>query len=199
MSATNPPPKPGRGDVWLHIVEMLRPKGVPEDLIADMLARREKGIQTYGVPLQFGNGRDYALDAYEEALDCFAYAVAAENVPEAIEEATADLLAQVYLWRKARRAAEALPDDPEDQDTPAPLVEPPVLADALRFQPVLNDGTGASAQRAVDALVRAGWPGSYVNDGSAWVLRTIGDALPRRVPVGSRVSMRVDGRLWVVP
>lgn len=97
---TNPPPKPGHGDVWLHVIEMVRRKGVPEDLIADMLARREKGIQTYGVPLQFGNGRDYSLDAYEEALDCLAYVVAAEDAPESVENMAGVLLALIYRWRK---------------------------------------------------------------------------------------------------
>jgi hypothetical protein len=35
--------------------------------------RRKKGIETYGVPLRAGNGRDMLIDAYEEALDLACY------------------------------------------------------------------------------------------------------------------------------
>jgi len=39
----------------------------------EMAARRELGISRYGQPLQPANGRNAALDAWEEALDGAAY------------------------------------------------------------------------------------------------------------------------------
>jgi hypothetical protein len=42
-------------------------------VIEDMRARDRLGRETYGVPLQPGNGRDAVRDAYEEALDQVAY------------------------------------------------------------------------------------------------------------------------------
>ncbi len=49
-------------------------------VIKDMKDRNEKGIKTYGVPLQVHNGRDALWDAYEEALDLAVY------LRQAIEE-----------------------------------------------------------------------------------------------------------------
>lgn len=44
------------------------------DLAREALAGRKLvGIERYGQPLQPANGRDFARDAYEEALDCAAY------------------------------------------------------------------------------------------------------------------------------
>jgi hypothetical protein len=42
-------------------------------VIADLRVRREKGIESYGVPLLPFNGRDALQDAYEEALDMCLY------------------------------------------------------------------------------------------------------------------------------
>lgn len=42
-------------------------------IVEDMKARNQKGIETYGTPLQPFNGRDALLDAYEEALDLLVY------------------------------------------------------------------------------------------------------------------------------
>ena len=42
-------------------------------VIADMEARAEKGVQTYGTRLQAFNGRDALIDAYQEALDLAIY------------------------------------------------------------------------------------------------------------------------------
>lgn len=42
-------------------------------VIADLQARTERGIQTYGRALQTQNGRDALWDAYEEALDLCQY------------------------------------------------------------------------------------------------------------------------------
>jgi len=38
-----------------------------------MTARRDFGIQCYGVPLQANNGRDAAVDAFQEAIDLVVY------------------------------------------------------------------------------------------------------------------------------
>jgi hypothetical protein len=44
-----------------------------EELTSDFLARLEKGLQTYGTPLQPFNGRNALLDLYEEVLDACQY------------------------------------------------------------------------------------------------------------------------------
>lgn len=46
---------------------------VQSQVIADIEARRELGIERYGVALQPHNGRDALRDAYEEALDLAMY------------------------------------------------------------------------------------------------------------------------------
>ena len=57
-----------------------QPKPVPNDqpanwdsVIADIHARDEMGARKYGTRLQAVNGRNYATDAYEEALDLVVY------------------------------------------------------------------------------------------------------------------------------
>lgn len=55
-----PQPKQGRQDV------------LPE-IIKDLQARTEVGIQKYGTPLQSHNGRDALIDAYQESLDQVQY------------------------------------------------------------------------------------------------------------------------------
>jgi len=64
-----PPPLSGVGDVWAEIIATL-PPGRLRDLCIE---RRQQGIDRYGVPLQRGNGRDFAVDAGQEALDKAAY------------------------------------------------------------------------------------------------------------------------------
>lgn len=54
-----------------------------KQVISDMWQRHQKGIETYGVPLQPFNGRDALWDAYEEALDLAVY------LRQAIEERNA--------------------------------------------------------------------------------------------------------------
>lgn len=51
-----------------------------ENVIQDMWKRHQKGVETYGVPLQPFNGRDALQDAYEECLDMAVY------LRQAIEE-----------------------------------------------------------------------------------------------------------------
>lgn len=43
------------------------------DIARDVRERGEYGARKYGTPLQVDNGRDPLADAYEEALDAFAY------------------------------------------------------------------------------------------------------------------------------
>lgn len=44
------------------------------DLVCvDIRYRKDKGVETYGTPLQAFNGRDALWDAYEEALDLAIY------------------------------------------------------------------------------------------------------------------------------
>lgn len=81
--AVTPEPPPVRTDspaVWplviAHAPEVLdgaRPLVVAR-LLPDMRARDAKGTEAYGVPLQVENGRDAAVDAYQEALDLTVHA-----------------------------------------------------------------------------------------------------------------------------
>ncbi len=63
---------------WL--VEQLTLSGLPGTgpLIEDLLARREAGRAVYGDELRAGNGRDAAVDAYQELLDAAVYLAQAE-------------------------------------------------------------------------------------------------------------------------
>lgn len=85
IPATTPEPPPTRTDspaVWPLVIEDVldhdRLDEVPtftiERLVADMGARETEGRRKYGVPLQVENGRDAAVDAYQEALDLTVYA-----------------------------------------------------------------------------------------------------------------------------
>jgi hypothetical protein len=42
-------------------------------VIQDIKARKAKGMNQYGVPLQANNGRNSLLDLYEELLDAVQY------------------------------------------------------------------------------------------------------------------------------
>lgn len=72
VKALDPQPDPvaASGDVWAEIIDEL-----PEGHILRPLAiaRRQQGIDRYGVPLQRDNGRDHLMDALQEALDLMAY------------------------------------------------------------------------------------------------------------------------------
>lgn len=46
---------------------------IQSQVIADIEARREVGIQRYGTALQPNNGRDMLRDAYEEAMNLTIY------------------------------------------------------------------------------------------------------------------------------
>lgn len=69
-AATNPPPRPGVGDVWAELMEVER-DSVLRAIYND---RRALGLRRYGTPLQRDNGRDTPLDLREELLDGMAYA-----------------------------------------------------------------------------------------------------------------------------
>lgn len=82
--AVTPEPAPVRTDspaVWPLVIRSLLEGEVDEArarvverLAADMGARDAEGQRKYGVPLQVENGRDAAVDAYQEALDLTVYA-----------------------------------------------------------------------------------------------------------------------------
>ena len=55
-----PPPLEGHGDVTA-------------DVIRDLQERSQIGTRRYGTPLQYRNGRDPLMDAYQEALDLCCY------------------------------------------------------------------------------------------------------------------------------
>ena len=83
--ATTPEPAPMRTDspaVWPLVVRDLLEEDrlvetssrVVESLAADMRDRDVEGCRKYGTPLQVENGRNAAVDAYQEALDLTVYA-----------------------------------------------------------------------------------------------------------------------------
>lgn len=78
-----PPPTPGAGDVWQHMIETLAAEGLYADLVPAMRERRELGIARYGTPLQTHNGRNHRIDAMQELLDAAVYLWAAGDVSDA--------------------------------------------------------------------------------------------------------------------
>ena len=77
-SAPQPPPLPATGDLWGDLIAEL-PAGSPLRPLFE--ARRQFGIAKYGVPVQRGNGRNFAADALQEALDLLVYLRGA-NLPD---------------------------------------------------------------------------------------------------------------------
>jgi hypothetical protein len=73
LAPEQPAPTPGEGDLWLELLDLL-----PDSLKPLALQRRLKGLASYGVPLQRGNGRDMRQDAIEELLDAVVYSHGAE-------------------------------------------------------------------------------------------------------------------------
>lgn len=73
LLAPQPPPVAAEGDLWLDVIADGKGHYAPE-LLADMAARREQGIEKYGRPLALGNERSFKADAYQEALDGVVYA-----------------------------------------------------------------------------------------------------------------------------
>lgn len=78
MPATlqQPEPTPAGGDhihdlVVANLLSSPRPWG--QQIARDVAARKQLGIERYGVPLQANNGRDALVDAYQEALDLLVY------------------------------------------------------------------------------------------------------------------------------
>lgn len=60
-------------DVWALLINHARRTNLGPGLVEAMQRRRERGLATYGTPLQPDNGRDHLLDAEEEVLDAYAY------------------------------------------------------------------------------------------------------------------------------
>lgn len=109
-----PDPVAGEGDVWAEIIA-----GLPPGPLRDAAtARRQLGIDRYGVPLQRNNGRDTARDMLEEALDCMAYACAIHDTESYID---------------AKRIAERALSPKEPSDSPEPSgAEHPTTQDPTR-------------------------------------------------------------------
>lgn len=73
-----PAPKQNDGTpIWDLVIRDAAPNGpvspVRALVLADMRERDRVGRERYGTPLQAHNGRDYLIDAYQEALDLCAY------------------------------------------------------------------------------------------------------------------------------
>jgi hypothetical protein len=93
------------------------PKGTGPEIFplvqADLEARRQKGIATYGEALRANNGRDALQDAYEEALDLAVYLRQAREERQADREAFRASLAELReayreLWEWAHQAVTLL-------------------------------------------------------------------------------------------
>lgn len=69
-----PPPTGGYGDAWKDIYTSFGMTFFPAELWHDMVHRRQQGLERYGTPLRYANGRNAYVDAYQEALDMVAYA-----------------------------------------------------------------------------------------------------------------------------
>jgi len=78
--AADPQPKPGPGreDVaaWVcyDIDDRIKDAKLAEAIEADIEARVAVGLERYGTRLQTFNGRDFLVDAYQEAIDLTMYA-----------------------------------------------------------------------------------------------------------------------------
>jgi hypothetical protein len=59
------------GDQQLPVVN--NSPGIQDMVIADIVKRKQLGIETYGTVLQANNGRDALRDLYEELLDATMY------------------------------------------------------------------------------------------------------------------------------
>jgi hypothetical protein len=70
-NAPQPPPIAGEGDMWAEILAILP---ADDPLRPHAAARRQMGIDKYGVPLQANNGRKAVVDLFEEQLDSIVYA-----------------------------------------------------------------------------------------------------------------------------
>lgn len=92
-----PDPVRGTGDVWAAIIEQT----TDERLLALYRARREQGIERYGVPLQADNGRDHLADALAEVVDAVCYLAAAgyrgSVLAERVEAIVLDVLREIEV------------------------------------------------------------------------------------------------------
>ncbi len=70
-----PPPTNNDGDLWADLIAKEEDAGFKELFEA----RRKQGIEKYGRPLGPNNGRDFRIDAIQEALDGLVYAEALGN------------------------------------------------------------------------------------------------------------------------
>lgn len=68
-----PPPVHIPGAPSLHDALCVRLGVLGADVADDVRARKEFGRGKYGTVLQLGNGRDFAVDAYQEVLDALVY------------------------------------------------------------------------------------------------------------------------------
>lgn len=73
------------GDMWAELIDEAESWGGFGPILPLCRARRQVGIERYGVPLQAGNGRDNRRDLIEELLDAAVYAWAENEVTMALE------------------------------------------------------------------------------------------------------------------
>lgn len=99
--ATRPEPPPvnnGGASVTESLIHRLTRHGFETfapGLSADLEARNQIGIETYGDELRFDNGRDSLIDWYQEALDSSKYGDLSVGVYDG-NEPTSDFEWEVY-------------------------------------------------------------------------------------------------------
>lgn len=95
-----PAPRPGYSDVF-GLAEVMLPSLLKE--------RRERGLRTYGRPLETWNGRDAVRDALEEILDAFLYVLQeALEREDLVETMKKDSAVVKNLGEQVARSARAL-------------------------------------------------------------------------------------------
>ena len=81
-----PAPSGGTGDCWAELIEIIETRETWvgfRELLPEMRARRELGIERYGQPVRRDDGRDAKRDAEEEALDLAVYLVRLDRLQDA--------------------------------------------------------------------------------------------------------------------
>lgn len=172
-----PPPQPapvgGRGDVWVDVIQHLDEMDLPASLRAKCEARRELGLQRYGVLLGYDDGRDPVRDLEEELLDGAAYAWRL-----GLRRLTRDLLrfaANPELADVELREA----DDQLDQD----------MEQVHRISEIMHDIPPGPYVERVRALAQRG----KLSPRERAIAETVLDGLDEREPVASDVLRALLG------
>jgi hypothetical protein len=101
--------RPAIQDLVIGDLARWGPAGLVAQVVADIEARKQVGLERYGTLLQAFNGRDALLDAYQEVLDLCQY------LRQMKEEQRPRTFAVLVIYTKALRMALQLRDMIEDR------------------------------------------------------------------------------------